>query len=168
MRKVYDPKEDTIKTASEIDFSSVPLDPNLWRFSYGEWVNSRSRTIIALAGNTVHASSPWYSKGINLSLTAEKRSLHEVVTLLAKEAMSAVYEAATKPDASDETRLAAGWSQMIARTDKERDLLDSRESRPHSAPGYAGRWRLHPSGGWFRWMIPEKKNQHGIPEVTND
>ena len=73
-------------------------------------------------------------------------------------------------DASDEERLAAGWVQQACslgqRDRMEGDLLvagllfagsgcslgrrDRMEGDP--APGVAGKWRLHASGFWMRWV----------------
>ena len=54
-------------------------------------------------------------------------------------------------DASDETRLAAGWWQQVARTDDEKEALDHLSVTPF---GPAGHWRLHASGVWVRWVCP--------------
>lgn len=64
-------------------------------------------------------------------------------------------------DASDETRLAAGWVQEVAVCDPARDRREMFETpgpwlgdgRNTPAPGPAGKWRLHPAGVWVRWVI---------------
>ena len=65
-------------------------------------------------------------------------------------------------DASDEERLAAGWvQQIVTRTDAGSAWLDRWEvgapgrivlSGLSPAPGVAGKWRLHVSGAWVRWV----------------
>jgi hypothetical protein len=65
------------------------------------------------------------------------------------------------PDASDETRLAAGWVQQAMGCTPAHDYTGSESpTRTWSgvaglcpAPGPAGLWRLHASGVWVRWVV---------------
>ncbi len=72
------------------------------------------------------------------------------------------------PDASDETRLAAGWVQQVCHGDSTPPGADRAPSGWAAAPGSAGAWRyqgsvvMHASetmqGGfwvvWLRWLAP--------------
>jgi hypothetical protein len=64
------------------------------------------------------------------------------------------------PDASDETRLAAGWVIEVVPVFEADDLsendashfTDGEDQTP--VPGPAGEWRLHASGRlWVRWVV---------------
>lgn len=67
------------------------------------------------------------------------------------------------PDATDETRLAAGWRQQVMWSADWRSLEGT---PPHAgcttAPGPAGRWRVLLGGShhgsaacwWLRWLVP--------------
>jgi hypothetical protein len=67
-------------------------------------------------------------------------------------------------DATDEQRLAAGWEQQAlgCRSMHDYGALEIGDNRRQDAaadgytlaPGPAGRWRLHPSGCWVRWVVP--------------
>jgi hypothetical protein len=55
-------------------------------------------------------------------------------------------------DATDEERIMAGWVQEVAHGSRPPDGVPSVCGEP--APGPAGRWRLHASGVWVRWVVP--------------
>jgi hypothetical protein len=59
---------------------------------------------------------------------------------------------AKQTDATDEQRLAAGWEQEIAHGARPPDSAHGVFG--FLAPGPAGRWRLHASGAWVRWVVP--------------
>jgi hypothetical protein len=60
-------------------------------------------------------------------------------------------------DATDEQRLVAGWTQercsLALDVGAFADVYAAPDG-PVAAPGPAGRWRLHASGVWVRWVVP--------------
>lgn len=67
---------------------------------------------------------------------------------------------ATRVNATDETRLAAGWSIEVVPVFEADELADNDASSDTSdkeqtpAPSPAGDWRLHVSGRlWVRWVV---------------
>jgi hypothetical protein len=70
---------------------------------------------------------------------------------------------AKQVDATDEQRLAAEWEQETLASDAHDFSCGEvgRNAKWNSiddgytvAPGPAGRWRLHASGVWVRWVVP--------------